>query len=46
MYKSIKKTFYNPYGMEEVSNVQDLTKPVIIGVFPPYSTKKKQSMGI
>lgn len=45
MYKSIKKTFFNPYGMEEVSNVQDLTKPVIIAVFPPYNTNKKEING-
>lgn len=34
MYKSVKKTILNQDGLEEKTNVQDLTKPIIIGIFP------------
>ena len=34
MYKSVKKTILNQDGLEEKTSVQDLTKPIIIGIFP------------
>lgn len=34
MYKSVKRTILNPYGMETKSSVQDLKRPVIIAAFP------------
>lgn len=34
MYKSVKKTILNQDGLEEQTSVKDLTKPIIIGIFP------------
>lgn len=44
MYKSVKKTILNQYGLEEQASVKDLTKPIIIGSFP--SLKYAGSRGI